>query len=370
MKVIIAAAGTAGHINPGIAIANKIKEENPKVEIVFIGTLRGLENDLVPRAGYRLETIEAYGIQKKINLQNIKNFCKTLKGFKEAKKIIEKEKPDLVIGTGGYICGAVLSAAQKAKIPTMLHESNAYPGLAVKLLKKKTDVIMVAFEDAKTRLKKAKRVVVTGTPTKIRNIELTGEEKEEQIKKVGLNSNLPIVLIFGGSQGAKSINDATLELIKNNLNKDYQIIWAPGKNQYDIVKSELEKINININNVKNARILPYIYDMQEVMTISDIVIARSGALTITEIAILGKPSILIPLPSRNANRQEDNARVLEKIGAAKVILNNDLNSTKLQESILEMIKNKEKLKQMGKMARTIAIENVEERIYEEVKRLI
>ena len=151
MKVIIAAAGTAGHINPGIAIANKIKEENPEAKIIFIGTMRGIENDLVPRAGYELKTIEAYGIQKKVNIQNIKNFIKTIKGFSEAKKIIEEEKPDLVIGTGGYICGAVITAAYKKHIPTMLHESNSYPGLAVRFLAKKTNTIMVAFEEAKTK---------------------------------------------------------------------------------------------------------------------------------------------------------------------------------------------------------------------------
>lgn len=367
MKVIIAAAGTAGHINPGIAIANKIKEENPKAKIIFIGTMRGIENDLVPRAGYELKTIEAYGIQKRINIQNIKNMFKTIKGFSEAKKIIEKEKPDLVIGTGGYICGAVLTAAQKQNIPTMLHESNSYPGLAVRFLAKKTDVIMVGFEEAKNRLKKAKNVVLTGTPTKIRSIKL---DKEEIKKQMGITNSLPIVLIFGGSQGARTINNNVLEIIKNGLNKNYQIIWAPGQKQYDIIQEELEKVNININNVKNAKIFPYIYNMQEVMYVSDLIIARSGAMTITEMSIMGKPAIFIPLPSRNANRQEDNARVMEKIDAAKVILETELDYKVLEKTIDELICNKEKLLKMGENARQTAIENAEERIYEEVKKLI
>ncbi len=367
MKVIIAAAGTAGHINPGIAIANKIKEENPKAEIIFIGTMRGIENDLVPRAGYELKTIEAYGIQKRINIQNIKNFFKTIKGFSEAKKIIEKEKPDLVIGTGGYICGAVLTAAQKKNIPTMLHESNSYPGLAVRFLAKKTDVIMVAFEEAKNRLSKAKKVIITGTPTKIKNVKVDNNEIKRQM---GLDDKLPIVLAFGGSQGARTINNNILEIIKNGENNNYQIIWAPGQKQYDIIQEELEKVNININNVKNAKIFPYIYNMQEVMSVSDLIIARSGAMTITEVSIIGKPAIFIPLPSRNANRQEDNARVLEKLGAAKVILETELDSKKLSETINELIGNKEKLLEMGQNARKIAIENAEERIYEEIKKII
>lgn len=367
MKVIIAAAGTAGHINPGLAIANKIKEENQNAKIIFIGTMRGIENDLVPRAGYELKTIEAYGIQKKINIQNIKNICKTIKGFSEAKKIIEEEKPDLVIGTGGYICGAVLTAAHKKGIPTMLHESNSYPGLAVRFLAKKTDIIMVGFEEAKNKLKNAKNVVLTGTPTKIKNIPLN---KEEIKKQMGISNSLPVVLVFGGSQGARTINNNILEIIKNGLNKNYQIIWAPGQKQYDIIQEELEKVNININNVKNAKIFPYIYNMQEVMHISDLIIARSGAMTITELSIMGKPAIFIPLPSRNANRQEDNARVMEKLKAAKVILETELDYTRLESTIESLINNKEELIKMGENARKIAIENAEERIYEEVKKLI
>ena len=366
MKVIIAAAGTAGHINPGIAIANKIKKEIPNSKIIFIGTIRGLENDLVPRAGYELKTIEAYGIQKRINITNIKNFLKTIKGFSEAKEIIKEEKPDLVIGTGGYICGAVLTAAAKQNIPTMLHENNAYPGLAVRMLAKITTTIMDGFKEAKEKLTKAKRVVLTGTPTKISNTRI---DKDKVKKDLGITNDLPIVLIFGGSQGAKAINDIVLQIIKNKLNKNYQIIWAPGKNQYEIIKSELLKENIDINNVKNAKIIPYIYNMQEMMAISDLIIARSGAMTITELSIMEKPAIFIPLPSRNANRQEDNARVLEKLNAARVILEEDLSCDKLEETIEQLIIDRKELEQMGKNGAEIAIDNAEDKIFEEIKNI-
>ena len=154
MRVIIAAAGTGGHINPGIAIANKIMQEEKNSEILFVGTSRGIEKDLVPRAGYKLETVEAYGLSKKINKDNIKKMIKTVKSVKVAEKIIKKFKPDIVIGTGGYICGPVITAANKLKIPTMLHESNSFPGLAVKMLSKKVDTIMLGFKEAKEFLKK------------------------------------------------------------------------------------------------------------------------------------------------------------------------------------------------------------------------
>ena len=185
MKVIIAAAGTGGHINPGIAIANKIKEKNPKSEIIFIGTNRGLENDLVPRAGYKLKTIDVYGLKKELSLTNIKHILQTIGSRKDVKKIFDEFKPDIVIGTGGYICGPVFYVATSRKIPTMLHESNAYPGKAVKMFSKKVDAVLVGFEDAKSKLEGCKNVVVTGTPTKIRKIDrlFCFDEKQYEVVK-------------------------------------------------------------------------------------------------------------------------------------------------------------------------------------------
>ena len=340
MKVIIAAAGTAGHINPGLAIANKIKEEEKDSEIIFIGTTRGLENDLVPRAGFKLRTIEAYGLSKEISINNLKRICKTIKGFGEAKKIIKEFKPDIVIGTGGYICGAVITQAHKLNIPTLLHESNAFPGKAVKMLANKTDKILVSFKDAIDRIPKAKKIIYTGTPIKIQKKEFTISEKEKIVKNVGLNLLKPIVLIFGGSQGAQKINDAIVSIIKNKLNKNYQIIWATGPKQYDRIKEILEDENININNIKNTKIVPYIYNMEEIMNVSNLIIARSGAMTVTEIANLGKPSILIPLPNVSGDHQLYNAKVLEKVGAAKITLNDELEGNDLNEKIESIIKTK------------------------------
>lgn len=284
MRVIIAAAGTAGHINPGLAIANKIKKESPSSEIMFLGTERGLENDLVPRAGYVLKTIEAYGLSKSIRLKDLKNNFKTLRGIGEAKKIIKEFEPDIVIGTGGYICGAAILAAKKYKIPTMLHESNAFPGKAVKMLSKKVDTILISFEDAKKELPNAKNVVLTGTPTKIKNLNLTRMQKNEVLRELGLKQDKKVVLVFGGSQGAKAINDAVTGIVNENLNKDYQIMWAPGPLQFDLVKQRIK----NLSKQKEVKIVPYIYNMEEVINSVDLVIARSGAMTITEVSIVRK----------------------------------------------------------------------------------
>lgn len=370
MKVIIAAAQTGGHINPGIAIANKIKKENKNARIMFIGTTRGLENDLVPRAGYELKTIEAHGINRKISIENIKNMFKTLRGFSEAKKIVKEFKPDIVIGTGGFICGPVLMAARRYKIPTIIHESNAFPGVTTKLLSKRVDTVLVGFEDAKSRLPNAKKVVVTGTPTKINKVNLSKSQKEKMIDEIGLNKELPIVLVFGGSQGAISINSSLIDIMKNKTNTNYQIIWASGPKQYDLIKDNLKELNIDINKIKNVKILPYIYNMEEMMNLADIIISRSGAMTITEIAITGKPAIFIPFPFATENHQEYNARVLVNEGAAKIILDRDLNANILSDTLNEMINDKNKLLEMGKNAEKVAINNVEDKIYDEIKKLV
>ena len=370
MKVIIAAAGTGGHINPGIAIANKIKEKEKNSEIIFIGTTRGLENDLVPRAGYELKTIDAYGLSKKISLDNLKKLYKTFKGIGEAKKIVKQFKPDIVIGTGGYICGAVVIAAKKNNIPVILHESNAFPGKAVQMLSKKANTILVSFESTKDKIKNCKNIVYTGTPVKIKKKEYSKEKKEEILKSIGLRDDKPIILIFGGSQGAQKINEAIIEIIKQKLNKNYQIIWATGPKQYDIIKQELEQHKLNIENIQNAKILPYIYNMEEIENISDVIVARSGAMTVTEISNLGKPSILIPLPNVSNDHQMYNAKVLEKVNATKIIKNDELNCKILNETINYIIKDKKIYETMGKNASKLATKDVEENIYKEIKKIV
>ena len=370
LRAIVAAAGTAGHINPGIAIANKIKQEQKDSEIIFIGTTRGLENDLVPRSGYELKTIDAYGLSKKISLDNLKKMYKTFRGYGEAKKIIKEFKPDIVIGTGGYICGATISAAHNLHIPTLLHESNAFPGRAVKMLAKNTDTILISFKDAEERIKKANNIVYTGTPVKISKKDYEINEKMDIIKKAGLNGTKPIVLVFGGSQGAQKINEAIVGILKNKLNKDYQIMWATGPKQYDIIKQMLQHENININNIDNTRIVPYIYNMEQIMNVSNLIVARSGAMTITEISNLGKPSILIPLPNVSGNHQLYNAKVLEDVGAAKIILNDELEGRILNAQIEDIVLNKEKEFQMSKSALSVSATDVEDRIYKEIDRLV
>lgn len=367
MKVVIAAAGTGGHINPGIAIAGKIKEMDQRSDILFIGTNRGLENDLVPRAGYKLRTIRAYGIERKLTLQNIKRLYYTAKSIGEAKKILREFGAEVVIGTGGYICMPVMIAAKKLGIPRLLHESNAFPGVSVKLLSKNVNTVMVGFEDAIQKLPKANKVVVTGNPTKIKKREFSDIEKANLIKQMGLKTDKPIVLVFGGSQGAQSINQSFLKIITKKQNTNYQIMWAAGPLQYEEIKQVLKKEKLDIDHIENVKIVPYIYNMEEVLNVVDLVVCRSGAMTITEIAIVGKPAIFIPFPYATENHQEYNAKVLEKVGAAKIILDKDLNADILHQEIESIITSKQVVQEMGAKANLCAVSQVEDKIYHEIE---
>lgn len=286
-----------------------------------------------------------------------------MKSYKTAKNIIKEIKPDIVIGTGGYICGPVFSGAFKYKIPTVIHESNAFPGVAVKVLSKKTDTVLVGFEDAKKRLPKAKNVVVTGTPTKVNKIDLTEEQKQTIKKQFKINNNLPVVTVFGGSQGAESINKCFIDIINNKLNSDYQIIWAVGQKKYEEVRNSIKELY-------NAAVVPYIYNMEEVLNLADLVVSRSGAMTITEVAKCGKPAIFIPYPYATENHQEYNARVLANVDAARIVLDKELSSEKLNNEIKNIITDKQKQVQMAKNAEKIAIKDVNEKIYKEIEKLI
>ena len=205
---------------------------------------------------------------------------------------------------------------------------------------------------------------------KIEKKEYSKEQRKNIFQNAGLKENVPTILIFGGSQGAQKINEAVIGILENNSNKSYQIIWATGPKQYDNIKEELKSKNINIENIRNTKILPYIYNMEEIMNISNVIVARSGAMTITEISNLGKPSILVPLPNVSQNHQLYNAKVLENVGAAKIILNDDLKKDNLKTEIEKIIKNPEEMHKMEKKALSKSVKNVQENIYKEIRKIV
>lgn len=366
MNVLIVAAGTGGHITPGISIANKIKREHKDAKILFIGTKNGIENDIVKKAGYNIEHIRAEGIRREITIENIRRAFNLILGIKDAKKIIKRFKPDIVIGTGGYVCFPIFKVATKLKIPTMLHESNSIPGKVVTTMAKKVDTILIGFEETKEKIKGAKNIVYTGTPNKM----VTYIPENNLREKLDLRNDLPIVLITGGSQGAKRVNEFLIDIICNDEDKNYQMVFVTGPKQYDNVMQKISDRNCNIEKLKNVKILPFVYNMEEYMAVADLMIGRAGALSLTEICVMGKPSILIPYPYAAENHQEYNAKILEKNNASVVLTEKELTSQKLNNTINDLMNNKEKLLNMSKAARNLAILDVEDRIYVEIKKLL
>lgn len=366
MKVLIVAAGTGGHITPGISIANKIRKENPNSEILFIGTKNGIENDIVSKAGYKIKHIRASGIERKISIKNFKNVYNLLMGIFDAKKVINDFEPDIVIGTGGYVCFPIFKQATKLHIPTMLHESNSIPGKVVKTMANKVDTIMVGFKQAQKRIKNAKNVVYTGTPSKM----TTYVPEDNLRRKLDLKEDMPVVLITGGSQGAKKLNEYLVEILCNGKEKTYQTVFVTGPKQYDSVISQIEKKIGKIDSLKNVKVLPFVYNMEEYMACADLLISRAGALSLTEICVMGNPSILIPYPYAAENHQEYNAKILEKNGAAKVLLEANISSDTLNGLLEVLINDENKLLKMGANARRLAILDVEDRIYAEIKKLL
>lgn len=360
MKVIISGGGTGGHIYPAIAIADKIKKENPKAEILFIGTEKGLEADVVPKAGYKLETITVSYLKRKISIHNIKSAAMLMKGLFEARGIIKKFNPDIVIGTGGFVCGPVLFIASKMGIRTLIHEQNVYPGLTNKILGKYVDRIAISFDEAKKYFKEKGKIFVSGNPIREDFLKVDLAKANLKYKK----SDLPLILIVGGSGGSLSINNAAIELIKNNKNS-FQILLVTGKGHYNDVINRIGNKTSNLVSIK-----PYLDDMPLALKACDIIVCSAGAISISEITALGKPSILIPKAYTAENHQEYNAKALEAQGSAITIKEKDLNPKLLSENVESLLTNKTKLKEMEMKSRNAAKVNALEIIYSEIIRLI
>ena len=350
MNVAFAAGGTGGHINPALAIADKLKEVFPDTKILFIGSPDGLEAKLVKKAGYDFAPVKMAGIQRKLTPHNIKlNFQAVhyyLNAGKCIRKIFDSFSPDLVIGTGGYVTGTVLKTALKCKIKTALHESNSLPGVSTKMLASKADLVMLGTEDAKKHLSECKRCVVTGNPLR-NNIPI--EEKSAARKRLGLPDCLTI-LSAGGSQGASRINEAVVHLLsyeqkKGNINH----IHGYGKHGKDTFMQSLAENGVDPNN-EHFIIREYIDNMYTCMCASDLIITRAGAMTLTELMAIGRASILIPYPYAAENHQYYNALTLQNANAGRIIDDKELTGAVLIDTVTKLADDPELLKLMSENA--------------------
>lgn len=366
MRVLLTGGGTAGHINPAIAIANYIKEKEPDSEFLFVGTPHGLEKTLVPKCGYNIEFIEVMGLRRSLSPQNIKVFFNYIKSMGDSARIIKKFKPDVVIGTGGYVCAPVVKAAHKKKIPTLIHEQNVFPGLAIKMLAGKADVTAISFEETRSKIK-AKNMVLTGNPLRPNLFEK--HDADAVRRQYGFNEK-PIALMFGGSLGAEKMNEALTEMLADKKTDSFNLIAATGERHYDGVVKTLRNKGVDIEKISNVKVVPYIYNMEEIFSTADVIVGRAGAITVSEITAMGKAAVLIPSPYVAHNHQEYNARYLEKNGAAKVILESELSGEKLAEEIESVLKNPEELSAMRRCSEKIGIKDACSTIYNCVKKLI
>ena len=335
MKVVLSGGGTGGHIYPALAMAREIKKQNPHAEFLYIGSKRGLERELVGKAGIPFKDIEITGFKRKLSFENFKTILRFLKGVQQSKKYIRDFQPDVVIGTGGYVCGPVLYAASKEKIPTMVHEQNVIPGLTNKFLARFVDVVAISFEGARPFFAQAKKVVLTGNP---RATEVVNANPMNGYKTLSISTNKKIILFVGGSRGAKAINQGFLEILPSlHRFTDYHFVYVTGDVHFENVKEEISKRGIDLKTYSNVSIFPFLYNMPEILAATRLIVSRAGASTLAEITALGVPAILIPSPYVTANHQEKNAKWLEEQGAAKMIRENELNGEVLLQTIHSMI---------------------------------
>ena len=316
MKVLMTGGGTGGHVNPAIAIADKIMEKEPGSNIAFVGTPRGIENKLVPAAGYKLYHIDIRGLRRSLSVSNFRTVYLMAVSQIKARRLIRDFNPDIVVGTGGYVCWPLVNAASKMNIPTVLHESNAVPGVAVKLLQNKVDRIYVNFEATLSKLSHPERAKRVGNPLRGHFGELTREQARE---KLGYNNKYRyVILSCGGSMGAERVNEEVLKLMRDYTSKDAAVkhIHATGSIEYEASKAVFQKYGLD--KCPNLELCEYIYDMPLKMTAADLVISRAGAITLSELAVQRKPCILIPSPNVTDNHQYKNAKVLGDAGASLV----------------------------------------------------
>ncbi len=365
MRVLLTGGGTAGHINPCIAIAKYIQSKEPESEFLFIGTERGLEKTLVPKEGFEIKFVKVMGLKRRLTLENLKVLKQFVTSKIEAGKIVDDFKPDIVIATGGYACTPAVYAAKKRKIPVIIHEQNVYPGLAIKMLTKKADVTAISFPETE-KLIEAKACALTGNPLRPNLFEKV--DKDRVHSDFGFDDK-PLVVMFGGSLGAERMNDALVEMLQEGF-EGFNLVAATGEKHFEGICKSLEEKGVDYENMDNLSLLPYIYNMNEVLSACDMAVCRAGAITISELNALGKASVLIPSPYVAHNHQESNARYLESNGAARVLVESELNGESLKEAMVSVLGDREALKQMSECSKKMGQTQACEKIYQIVKSLV
>lgn len=361
MRIVFTCGGTAGHINPAVGVAGRIRELIPDAEILFVGAEGHMETELVPKEGYPIKTVRIAGFRRgfsaKMLAENMRTAGLVVRSIGEAKRILREFRPDVAVGTGGYVCYPVLRAAASMGIPTAVHESNVIPGLTTRLLERSVSKILVGFEESRSVYKHPERVEVTGTPVRAG---FRHTERAEARRALGLPENEQIVLAVFGSLGAGKMNQLMGDVIERmNDDAPFRLVYATGKQYYDEVQDMLTRKKLRSPRVD---VREYIYDMPKVMCAADVILCRSGASTISELTYLGKPAVIVPSPNVVNDHQTKNARVLAEAGAAVMLPEAGLDSGRLYETITGLLSDEAGMQRMHEASARLGVRDAADRI--------
>ena len=368
MNVLMTGGGTGGHVNPALAIAATIKKNIPDANIAFVGTPKGMENKLVGKEGYKMYHVDIQGIRRSLSPSNIKTAYLALVSPIRAKKIIREFKPDIVIGTGGYVCWPILVAASRMGVPTAIHESNAVPGVATKRLEKYLDKIFLNFSETAQYLRCKDKLIHTGNPLRA-SFDVYNREKARE--ELGISDKYEkLIVSYGGSLGAHAINLTMLDYMDKYAkhNSNVKVIHAAGSREYEDIRAEFE--SRGLDKYENLELLEYIYNMPVVMSAADVVVSRAGAMTVSELSLKGKNCILVPSPNVTNNHQYKNAKVLADAEAAILIKETDYNADSMNEQIIGLFSDPERCARMSRDIKKFALDDANKRIYDEIISLV
>ncbi|MBJ7688127.1 undecaprenyldiphospho-muramoylpentapeptide beta-N-acetylglucosaminyltransferase [Weissella confusa] len=364
MRIVVSGGGTGGHIYPALATVKQLKQLEPDTEVLYIGGERGLEKSIVPEAGFDFKALAVQGFSRSLSLDNVKTVYLFLTATRKAKKMLEEFKPDVVVGTGGYVSGPVLYAAQQLKIPTVIHEQNSVVGVTNKFLARHVTKVGVAFPAALSAFKGGLATVV-GNP---RAQEVVDGEGSFDWDTLHLSADKPTVLIFGGSQGALKLNKAMVAGMSKFANRPYQVIFVTGGKRYDDVQADLRAGGVVP--AENVAVVPYIGNMPQLMPVVDLVVGRAGATSLAEQTALGKPMVLIPSPYVTNDHQTKNARSLVEAGAAEMITEESLSGTTLFGTIDHLMTHDDQRAAMAKAAKELGVPDAADQFIKLIKTVI
>ena len=367
MRFVLTCGGTAGHINPALAVAGRLKELMPESLFLFLGAEGKMEMDLVPRAGYEIRPLKITNISRGRSLSAVMHNVDTVKNVlaseREARGILKEFQPDAVIGTGGYVCFPVLAAAAKLRIPTLVHESNALPGLTTRMLADRVDAILVGFEESRKHYRSPEKVTVTGTPVRGEFARYTRESARAEL---GLDPREPLVVSVWGSLGSGHMNHILLDMLPMlRGQRRFHMIHSVGSRDHKefqecLAQQKLDPADCNVD----AR--EYIFDMPRVMAAADLILCRAGASTLAELTYMGKPVLIVPSPNVTDNHQEKNARVLEQAGGAKVFLEGEFDADSLLREIERLLESPGELEAMSGTMRALSVPDATDKIVDQI----